>query len=310
MSSIQQYLDKFQKTLPRHLRTEAKAEVYNHLDELAQEWQRRGLSRTKAETKAVQQFGSPRSIGNQWRRAAGVVDWTDILLAALPILGITGVGWTLAGQHISLAIYLVLFGLGALVAWWRSWPTWWYAWLGWLFLALLVVPPAPWMFFVTFPILVTLLAVDSWQHATLMTLPFTTYLAFTSLIGRQQLVTTGWGPGNLYPGNIVWLETAFSILWIAVLAASLRAARPSRRGTYLLAGLIGTQLIYVGAVVFMIIVAKIFPAYFITTLTTRSILLFKLPIGLLTISLTLYPLFVWLLVRWIRKGSAHPGLPA
>ena len=166
-----------------------------------------------------------------------------------------------------------------------------------------------WMFIITFPILVTLVAVDSWQHGALMTLPFTTYMAFTTIIGRQQIVTTGWGPGNLYPGNIVWLETAFSVLWIAVLAASLRTARPSRRGIYLLAGLIGTQLIYVSAVVLMIIVAKIFPAYFITTLTTRTILLYKLPVGLLTIGLTLYPLFVWLLVRWIRRSGAHPGLP-
>jgi len=309
MSTIQDYLNKFQKTLPRHLRAEASAEVHNHLDELAQEWQRRGLTRLEAEAKAVQQFGSPRSIGNQWRKAVGIVDWSDILLAALPILGITGLGWTFVGQHVPLFIYLILFGIGALVAWWQSWPTWWYAWLGWLFLALLVVPATPWMFIITFPALVTLVAIDSWQHATLMTLPFTTYLAFITIIERQQIVTTGWGPGNFYPGNIIWLETAFSVFWIAVLAASLRAARPSRRGIYLLAGLIGTQLIYVSAVVSMIVVAKILPAYFITTLTTRTVVLYKLPIGMLTIGLTLYPLFVWLLVRWIRSSKAHPGLP-
>ena len=93
------------------------------------------------------------------------------------------------------------------------------------------------------------------------------------------------------------------------MAASLRTARPSRRGVYLLAGLIGTQLIYVSAVVGMIVVAKLFPAYFITTLTTRTILLYKLPVGLLTIGLTLYPLFVWLLARWIRRSGAYPGLP-
>jgi hypothetical protein len=310
MSTIEDYLKKFQKTLPHHLRAEARAEAQCHLEELTREWQRRGLPRAQAEAKAVQQFGSPRSIGNQWRRAAGLVEWPDILLAALPILGITGLGWHFAGQYLSITIYLIIFGLGALVAWRRSWPAWWYAWLGWLFLALLVVPGNPWAFSIIFPALVTLIAIDSWQQATLMTIPFTTYLAFASLIERQQLVTTGWGPGNLYPGNIIWLETAFSMLWIVILAASLRAARPSRRGVYLLAGLIGTQLIYISAVVFMVLVAKLFPAYFITFLTTRTILFVKLPKAMLTIGLTLYPLFVWLLVRWLRQRNARPGLPA
>jgi hypothetical protein len=310
MSAIDDYLRKFQKSLPRHLRTEASAEIHCHLEELTREWQRRGLNRPQAETKAVQQFGAPRTIGNQWRRAAGVVEWPDILLAALPILGITGIGWTFVGHYLPLSVYLIMFGIGAFVAWWRSWPTWWYAWLGWLFLAVLVVPGSPWIFLISFPILVTLVAIDSWQEATLMTIPFTTYLAFATLIQRQQLVTTGWGPGNVYPGNIIWLETAFSILWIVVLAASLRAARPSRRGIYLLAGLIGTQLIYVTSAALMVLVAKAFPAYFITFLTTREILLIKLPIGMLTIGLTLYPLFVWLLARWIRHSNARPGLPA
>jgi hypothetical protein len=196
------------------------------------------------------------------------------------------------------------------VAWWRDWPTWWYAWLGWLFLALLVVTGTQWTFFIIFPLLVTLLAIDSWQHATLMTLPFTTYLAFTTIIGRQQITTTGWGPGSIYPGNIVWLETAFSILWIAVLAASLRAARPSRRGVYLLAGLIGTQLIYLGAVASMMVVAKVFPAYFVTTLTARSVLFVKLPVGLLTMGITLYPFFVWFVARRIRRSGTQSGLPA
>ena len=164
---------------------------------------------------------------------------------------------------------------------------------------------------VIFPILVTLLAIDSWEQATLMTLPFTTYLAFVTLIQRQQITTTGWGPGNLYPGNIIWLETAFSVLWMSVLAASLRTARPNRRGVYLLAGLIGTQFLYVGAVVLMVLLGKMFPAYFITTLTTRSLILVKLPIGLLTIGLTLYPLFVWLTARWMRQGGTQqPGLTA
>lgn len=310
MSAIEQYLQDFQKTVPPHLRREAAAEVHSHLEELAQEWQRRGLSRAEAESRAIQAFGAPRRIGNQWRRAAGVVDWPDILLAALPILGITGLGWEFVGQFISLPFYLALFGLGAVIAWQRSWPSWWYAWLGWLFLALLVKPETQWAFFVIFPVLVTLLAIDSWQHATLMTVPFTTYLAFATIIQRQQLVTTGWGPGNIYPGNIIWLETAFSILWIAVLAASLRAARPSRRGIYLLAGLIGTQLIYVSAVTLMVVVAKSWPAYFITTLTMRSILFHKLPLGLATIGLTLYPLLVWLAVRWLRRSKTRPGLPA
>lgn len=310
MSAIEQYLIDFQKTLPSHLRHEAATEVHSHLEELAREWQRRGLGREEAEKRAVHQFGSPRDIGNQWRRASGLVDWPDILLASLPILGITGLGWHFVGQFIPLPLYLVIFGLGALVAWWRSWPTWWYAWLGWLFLALLIKPETHWAFFFIFPILVTLLAVDSWQHATLMTLPFTTYLAFVTMIERQQLVTTGWGPGNIYPGNIVWLETAFSVLWITVLAASLRSARPSRRGIYLLAGLIGTQLIYVGAVILMVVVAKSLPAYFITNLTAHSLLLKKLPFGLATIGVTLYPLLVWLAAHWLRRSKTRPGLPA
>jgi hypothetical protein len=310
MSAIQQYLKDFKKTVPRHLRAEAAAEIHCHLEELTRTWQRRGLSRAEAEIKAVQQFGSPRKIGNDWRRSAGIVDWSDILLAALPILGITGLGWHFVGQFIPLSLYLAMFGLGALVAWWRSWPSWWYAWLGWLFLALLIVPDTRWLFFIIFPLLVTLLAVDSWPHATLMTVPFTTYFAFATLIERHQLVTTGWGPGFIYPGNIVWVETAFSILWIAVLAASLRAARPSRRGVYLLAGLIGTQLIYVGGVALMLGLAKMMPAYFITTLTTHRVLFFKLPMGLMTIGMTLYPLFVWLVARWVRHRGTWPGLTA
>lgn len=309
MSGIKQYLQDFQKALPAHLRREAVAEVHSHLEELTREWQRRGLSRVEAEGQAVRQFGAPRQIGNQWRRAAGIVDWPDILLAALPILGITGLGWYFVGQFIPLAIYLVIFGLGALVAWWRDWPTWWYAWLGWLFLALLVKGETQWLFFFIFPIMVTLLAVDSWQHATLMTLPFTTYLAFMTIMGGQRLVTTGWGPGSLYPGYLIWVETAFSTLWIAVLAASLRAARPGRRGIYLLAGLIGTQLLYVGALMLMIILAKVFPAYLVTTVTTRNLVLHKLPLGLVTIGLTIYPLLVWLATRWMRRGKTRPGLP-
>lgn len=310
MSAIDKYLDDFRKNLPRHLRDEAVAEVYSHLEAVAREGERRGLSRFEAERQAVRQFGPPRKIGFQWRRAAGVVDWSDILLATLPLLGITGLSWYFVGQFLPLTVFLVMFGLGAGVAWWRSWPTWWYAWLGWLFLALLVVPTHPWAFLATFPLLVTLLAIESWEQATLMTLPFTTYLAFTSIIERQQLVTTGWGPGNLYPGNMIWLETAFSLLWVIILAASLRAARPSRRGVYLLAGLIGTQLLYVGTAVLTVLLAKALPAYFVADLTPYTLLFFKLPLGLLTIALTVYPLFVWLLARWIRQSRTQSGLTA
>jgi hypothetical protein len=310
MSAIDDYLNQFEATLPRHLRQEARAEVHNHLEELTCEHQRQGFTRSEAELKALREFGAPRKIGHAWRRATGVVDWPDILLAALPTLGITGLGWALLGQHLPLWLYLTVFGLGAVVAWQRSWPTWWYAWLGWLFLAVLVVPDQPWTFVVTFPTLVTLLAIDSWQYATLMTLPFTTYLAFAQLIERQQLVTTGWGPGNIYPGNSVWLETAFSVLWIVILVASLRAARPTRRGIYLLAGLLGTQLIYLGGVILMVLLAKGLPAYFISTITTRQILFSKLPVGLVTVGLTLYPLLVWLIARWVRQRGPQSRLPA
>ncbi len=310
MSAIDEYLENLRQALPSELRREVTAEAHSHLEELAGEWQQRGLPRAEAETKAVSQFGKPRQLGNQWRRAAGVVDWPDIVLAALPILGITGLGWHFLGQLVPAAVYLVIFGLGALIASWRSWPAWWYAWLGWLFLALFVVPDTKAVFFVIFPLLVTLIAVDSWQHATLMTLPFTTYFPFALIIERQQIVTTGWGPGNLYPGNMIWLETAFSLVWIIVLAGSLRAARPSRRGVYLLAGLIGTQLLYVSAVILQVVLAHGLPGYFITTLTMERVLFVKLPLGLLTIGLTLYPLFVWLTARFLRQSGTQPGLTA
>lgn len=308
MSAIQEYLTHLKKTVPHHLQQEILAEVHGHLEEMARDGQQQGLSRAEAEAQAVRQFGSPGKLGHAWRRASGVVDWPDILLAALPILGITGLGWTFVGQYIPLAAYLAVFGGGALVAWRRNWPTWWYAWLGWLLLALIVVPGTQWVFLITFPILVTLLAIDSWQQATLMTLPFTTYLAFATLIERQQLGTTGWGPGTFYPGNIVWLESAFSVLWIIILAASLRAARPTRRGVYLLAGLVGTQIIYVGAIILMMLVAAVLPEYFITTLTPRMIVFVKLPIALVTLGLTVYPLLVWLFARWLRQRDPQPGL--
>ncbi len=310
MSAIQDYLEIFKQTVPHHLRAEAVAEVRSHLEELVHDLQLRGLSRIEAERNAIKQFGLPRKIGIAWRRAAGVVDWPDVVLAALPLLGVSGLSWYFVGQFMPLGIYLIIFGAGAAIAWWRDWPTWWYAWLGWLFLALLVVPVTPWAFVIIFPVLVTLIAVDSWEQATLMTLPFTTYLAFNTIIDSQQLFTTGWGPGNIYPGNIVWLETAFSLVWILILAASLRAARPSRRGIYLLAGLIGTQMMYVGGVIFMMSIAAALPTYFTTILTPQSVLFEKLPIGLLTIGLTLYPLCVWLIARWVRRSQTQSGLRA
>jgi hypothetical protein len=310
MLTIQKYLNDFRKSLPRHMRDEAVAEVYCHLEALASEGERQGLSRAEAETQAVRQFGLPRKISTEWRRAAGVIDWFDVILATLPLLGITGLSWYFVGQFLPFGVFLLMFGAGGLVAWLRAWPTWWYAWLGWLFLALLVIPASPWVFFLTFPLLVTLLAVDSWEQATLMTLPFTTYLAFTTIIERQQLVTTGWGPGNIYPGNMIWLETAFSLLWVIILAASLRAARPSRRGVYLLAGLIGTQLMYVSVAVLTVVLGNSLPAYFVSDLSTTSLVFYKLPMGLLTIALTVYPLFVWLIARYIRQSRTQSGLTA
>ena len=310
MSAIQKYLKDFQKTIPQHIRTEATAEVYSHLEALTDEWQRQGIARAEAEIRAVRQFGLPRKIGTEWRRASGVLDWSDILLATLPMLGITGLSWYFIGQFLPLIAYLIIFFIGAIVAWGRSWPTWWYAWLGWLFLALLIVPSTPWAFFLIFPLLVTLLAIDSWEQAMLMTLPFTTYLAFTTIIDRQQVITTGWGPGSIYPGNIIWLETAFSFLWVLILAASLRAARPSRRGIYLLAGLISTQFIYIGMASLAVLLGRTLPGYFVTDLTPYNLLVFKLPMGLLTLALTVYPLFVWLLAHWIRRSRTQSGLMA
>ena len=310
MSAIEQYLQQLKKTVPAHLRDDIQAETRSHLEALTLDLQKEGTPRPQAEILAVKKFGSPRKLGGAWKRASGVVDWFDIMLAALPILGITGLGWTFVGQHISLGVYLAMFGIGAFTAWRRNWPTWWYAWLGWLMLALLVVEGTAWVFFIVFPVLVTLLAIDRWQQATLMTLPFTTYLAFATLIERQHLTTTGWGPGSIYPGNIIWLETVFSIIWILILAAGLRAARPSRRGFYMLAGLLGTQLMYVLGIVLMIVTARLLPSYFITTLTTGTILFVKLPVALFIIGLTLYPPLVWLIASWLRNRLPQPGLSA
>jgi hypothetical protein len=42
----------------------------------------------------VAQFGQARAIGRQLRAAHGFVGWGDVLLAAMPILGITGLANT------------------------------------------------------------------------------------------------------------------------------------------------------------------------------------------------------------------------
>jgi hypothetical protein len=189
---------------------------------------------------------------------------------------------------------------------------WWYAWLGWLFLALLSVDRTGGLFFIIFPLALTLVAVERWEHATLMALPFTTYLAFARLLGPSPLLgTTGWGPGNVYPGNSVWLETAFSILWIVILALSIKTARLHRRGIYLLAGLLGTQALYVLALLTALGLAKLLPHLFVSSLTVRLTLTAKLPIAALAFALALYPPAVFLLARWVRQQrSGMPGLSA
>jgi hypothetical protein len=157
---------------------------------------------------------------------------------------------------------------------------------------------------------ITLVAIERWEHATLMALPFTTYLAFARLLGPSLLLaTTGWGPGSVYPGNIVWLETAFSVLWIAVLALSIKTARPHRRSIYLLAGLLGTQILYMTALLTALGLAKLFPDLFVSALTVKLTLTDKLPIAALAFGLTLYPPIVRLVARWLRqKQSGLPGL--
>jgi hypothetical protein len=122
------------------------------------------------------------------------------------------------------------------------------------------------------------------------------------------LGTTGWGPGNIDPGNIVWLETAFSFLWILILALSIRAARPHRRGVYLLAGLLGTQVLYLVGVLTALALKKLLPHLFISSLTFHLTLTSKLPVAAMAIGLTLYPPIVFLIARWIRQQSGRPGL--
>ena len=310
MSPVDRYLHDLARQLPRHIHTEILPEVRSHLLELTADWQRQGLTPEQAQARAVAQFGPARTIGRQLREVHGFVGWGDVLLAALPVLVITGVGWHFVGRHLPLWWYLLAFGWGTMVAWRRAWPTWWYAWLGWLFLALLVVGPTRPLFFVIFPLVITLVAVERWEHATLMALPFTTYLAFARLLSPSPLLgTTGWGPGNFYPGNIVWLETAFSILWIAILALSIKTARPHRRGVYLLAGLLGTQILYVAGLLTALALSKLLPHLFVSALTLPLTLSSKLPMAAVVFGLTLYPLVVSLIARWWRRQqSGRPGL--
>lgn len=310
MSPIDRYLHDLAHHVPRHAHAEVLSEVRSHLLELAADWRRSGLPLEEAQARAVAQFGEAQTIGRQLRAAHGLVGWGDVLLAAMPVLAITGLGWHFVGQHMPLWWYLLAFGWGALAAWRRNWPTWWYAWLGWLFLALVVVDQTNVLFLLAFPLAVTLVAIDRWEHATLMALPFTTYLAFARLLGPSPLLgTTGWGPGNVYPGNMVWLETAFSIVWITVLALSVKTARPHRRGIYLLAGLLGTQVLYLVGMMTALALAKLTPHLFVSTLTVNLTLTTKLPIAVIAIGLTLYPPVVSLLARWLRqRQSGLPGL--
>lgn len=310
MSPIDRYLHDLARHLPSHARAEVLSEVRSHLLELVAESRQNGLSLEEAQIHAVAQFGEVRAIGRQLRVAHGFVGWGDVVLAALPVLGITGMGWYIVGQHLPLWWYLLVFGWGALVAWRRNWPTWWYAWLGWLFLALLAVDRTTALFVFVFPLAVTVVAIERWEHATLMALPFTTYLAFARLLGPSPLLaTTGWGPGSVYPGNIIWLETAFSVLWIGVLALSIKTARPHRRGIYLLAGLLGTQALYVAALLTALGFAKVLPHLFVSALTVKLTLTDKLPVAALAFGLTLYPPVICLIIRWLRRPrSGLPGL--
>ncbi len=309
MSGIEAYLEQLAYQLPPHMHAEILPEIRSHLLELSADWQARGLSATEAQSKAVTQFGQVHVIGRQLRGVHGIVGWGDVVLAALPVLGITGLGWHFIGQTLPLWWYLLAFGWGALVAWRRNWPTWWYAWLGWLFLALGIVDQTSPLFWIIFPLCVTLVATESWERATLMAIPFTTYLAFIRLLGLSPLLrTTGWGPGSIYPGNIIWLETAFSMLWIIILALSIKTARPYRQGIYLLIGLLTTQTLYLMALFISLVLAKLLPNLFISSLTLNFMLTAKLPLAALVFALTLYPLFVSRLMHWFRR-SQRPGQP-
>jgi hypothetical protein len=190
MTPIETYLRQLARHLPRYKHAEILPEMRSHLLELAADWQMRGLSPVEAQTRAVAQFGQARTIARQLRDAHGIVGWGDVVLAALPILGITGLGWHFIGHALPLWWYLLAFGWGTLFAWRRNWPIWWYAWSGWLFLALGVVDHTSILFWILFPLAVTLVAVDAWEHATLMALPFTVpendWLGARLLLPRQR----------------------------------------------------------------------------------------------------------------------------
>jgi hypothetical protein len=162
MSPIDRYLHDLARQLPPHARAETLSEIRSHLLELTDEWRRNGLTDAQAQARAIAQFGGVRAIGRQLRAAHGHVGWVDVVLAALPVLGITGLGWHTVGQHLPLWWYLLVFGWGALIAWRRNWPTWWYAWLGWLFLALVAVDRTSALFFIIFPLAITLVAIERW----------------------------------------------------------------------------------------------------------------------------------------------------
>lgn len=311
MQHIDDYLRQLARHLPHQMQADILPEIKDHLLQLSAELQEQGFSPAEAQAKAIDQFGWVRTISRQLRDVHGVVGWGDILLAALPVLGITGLGWHFVGNLLPLWWYLLAFGWGAVVAWRRNWPTWWYAWLGWLFLALGVVNQTSLLFWVIFPLAITLIAIDSWERAMLMALPFTTYMAFVRLLGTSPLLhTTGWGPGSIYPGNSIWLETGFSLLWIVVLALSIKTARPQRQGVYLLAGLLATQALYLVALVISLGLGKLLPEFFVSSMTFRLTLTSKLPLALLIFGLTIYPLFVSLLARWFRQAHwpRQPGL--
>jgi hypothetical protein len=93
-----------------------------------------------------------------------------------------------------------------------------------------------------------------------MTLPFTTYLAFVTIMGGQ-----GWsqpdGGGFLLPW-VPHLGRNSLLHPVDRGSGSQFTRRPAWPAWYLSAGRFDcTQLIYVGALMLMIILAKAFPAY-------------------------------------------------
>ena len=87
------------------------------------------------------------------------------------------------------------------------------------------------------------------------------------------------------------------------------SARPHRRGVYLLAGLLGTQVLYLVGLMTALALAKLTPHLFVSALTVNLTLTTKLPIAVIAIGLTLYPPVVSLLARWLRqRQSGLPGL--